>query len=73
LCAFRNNWIAGKRLTKDDEKVRGKVYKEWMAKTKKVMTSESIDKAACHSDYVDANVARELQAKTGGLVELTIP
>ena len=43
------------------------------AKTKKVMTSESIDKAACHSDYVDANVARELQAKTGGLVELTIP
>jgi hypothetical protein len=26
---------AGRKLTKEDEKMRGKVYKEWMAKTKK--------------------------------------
>ena len=43
------------------------------AKTKQVMTAEAAAKAACHSDYVEADVARELQEKNGELVELTIP
>ncbi|MEI8021173.1 MAG: phosphomethylpyrimidine synthase ThiC, partial [Schlesneria sp.] len=43
------------------------------AKTKKVMTEEAADKASCHSDYVDAEVARKLQEKRGDLVELIVP
>jgi phosphomethylpyrimidine synthase len=43
------------------------------AKTKKVMTEEATDKASCHSDYVDADVARKLQEKRGDLVELIVP
>jgi len=43
------------------------------AKTKKVMTPSASDKASCHSDFVDANVARDLQEKTADLVELTLP
>lgn len=43
------------------------------AKTKKVMTPETSDKASCHSDFVDATVARDLQDKTPELVELTLP
>jgi phosphomethylpyrimidine synthase len=43
------------------------------AKTKKVMTSEATDKAVCHSDFVDADSARQLQEKSTDLVELTIP
>ena len=37
------------------------------------MTAEAADKASCHSDYVDAEAARELQDKRGDLVELTLP
>ncbi|HEY0984429.1 MAG TPA: phosphomethylpyrimidine synthase ThiC [Schlesneria sp.] len=43
------------------------------AKTKKVMTPPAADKASCHSDFVDANVARDLQNNKSDLVELTIP
>lgn len=43
------------------------------AKTRKVMTTEAVDKAACHSDYVDPETARKLQATSGDLVELTLP
>ncbi len=43
------------------------------AKTKKVMTEEAADKASCHSDYVDAEVARKLQEKRGDLVESIVP
>lgn len=42
------------------------------AKTKKVMNGEA-EKAACHSDYVDPEKARELQEKQGSIVELTLP
>jgi len=43
------------------------------AKTKKVMTVESADKASCHSDFVDAEIAKDLQEKRSDLVELNIP
>lgn len=43
------------------------------AKTKKVMTVEATDKASCHSDFVDAEIAKDLQEKRSDLVELNIP
>jgi phosphomethylpyrimidine synthase len=43
------------------------------AKTKKVMTTESADKASCHSDYVDPATARQLQEQQEALVQLTTP
>lgn len=43
------------------------------AKTRKVMTVESTDKAVCHSDYVDPETARKLQETQGDLVELNVP
>ena len=43
------------------------------AKTKKVMTVEATDKASCHSDFVDAEIAKDLQEKRSDLVELNTP
>ena len=43
------------------------------AKTKKTMSAEANEKARCHSDIVDADVARDLQEKNRNLVELTLP
>ena len=43
------------------------------AKTKKAMKQEDVDKASCHSDFVDSETARELQGESDDLVELTAP
>jgi hypothetical protein len=37
------------------------------------MTVEATDKASCHSDFVDAEIAKDLQEKRSDLVELNIP
>jgi hypothetical protein len=37
------------------------------------MTVEAADKASCHSDFVDAEIAKDLQEKRSDLVELNIP
>lgn len=64
---------AGKQLTKEDEKLRGKVYKEWMAKTKRSLpvvgeveareTSESFkDRSAVRSKWARAEETKKLKS-----------
>ena len=42
------------------------------AKTKQVMSAEAIDKASCHSDYVDPGTALDLQLKQPDLVQVSV-